>query len=247
MSSCTIVLHKRSIAKFLKLNRATRPSSRIRLERSLDLVLMSATLNADAFPSYFGGCPVVSIPGRTHPVTEYRLEDVLLLTGYDVRSGSDYTLKTSTGNLQFPSKSKLHQLYHPKYPSSVISSQETVDEIVINYELLAALLQHIGSDSEEGAILVFLPGMAEITKATHTKEALIVAESELMPPAPVVVWIVAGCAWSVSERSGWRNLDGRGVSGGSLLMSFIICCFAMMYCELGARPCKNISACSQSV
>ena len=67
-----------------------------------------------------------------------------------------------------PSKSKLRQLYHPKYPSSVISSLETVDETVINYELLAALLEHIGSGSEEGAILIFFPGMAEITKAIET-------------------------------------------------------------------------------
>jgi ATP-dependent RNA helicase DHX36 len=136
--------------------------------KSLKLVLMSATLNADAFSSYFGGCPVVSIPGRTHPVTEYRLEDVLMLTGYDVRPGSDYALKTSSDKSRSPSKSKLRQLYHPKYPSSVINSLETVDESVINYELLAALLEHIGSGSEEGAILVFLPGMAEITKAIET-------------------------------------------------------------------------------
>lgn len=32
--------------------------------KSLKLVLMSATLNSEAFSAYFGGCPVVSIPGR---------------------------------------------------------------------------------------------------------------------------------------------------------------------------------------
>ena len=31
---------------------------------SLKLVLMSATLNAERFSEYFGGCPTVSIPGR---------------------------------------------------------------------------------------------------------------------------------------------------------------------------------------
>ena len=35
--------------------------------KDLKLILMSATLNSDAFAAYFGGCPVVSIPGRTHP------------------------------------------------------------------------------------------------------------------------------------------------------------------------------------
>jgi len=42
--------------------------------KSLKVVLMSATLNADTFSSYFRGCPTVTIPGRTHPVKEHRLE-----------------------------------------------------------------------------------------------------------------------------------------------------------------------------
>lgn len=42
--------------------------------KSLKLVLMSATLNAETFSTYFSGCPTVSIPGRTHPVKEHRLE-----------------------------------------------------------------------------------------------------------------------------------------------------------------------------
>ena len=45
---------------------------------------MSATLNAEAFSSYFNGCKVVSIPGRAHPVQENRLEDILELTGYPI-------------------------------------------------------------------------------------------------------------------------------------------------------------------
>ena len=42
--------------------------------KNLKLVLMSATLNADTFSTYFEGCPTVSIPGRTFPVKENRLE-----------------------------------------------------------------------------------------------------------------------------------------------------------------------------
>lgn len=45
--------------------------------KSLKLVLMSATLNATAFSDYFGGCPMVSIPGQAYPVDEKKLEDVL--------------------------------------------------------------------------------------------------------------------------------------------------------------------------
>jgi ATP-dependent RNA helicase DHX36 len=133
--------------------------------KSLKLVLMSATLNAEAFSSYFGGCPVVSIPGRAHPVTEHRLEDVLQVTGYEVQPGSDYALNSSPNKPAKISKTELRQLYHPKYSKEVIESLAIVDETKINYELLAKLLETITLQNEDGAILVFMPGMGEITKA----------------------------------------------------------------------------------
>jgi len=37
-------------------------------------VLMSATLNAAMFASYFNGCPTAHIPGYTFPVEEYYLD-----------------------------------------------------------------------------------------------------------------------------------------------------------------------------
>ncbi|XP_021898474.1 DExH-box ATP-dependent RNA helicase DExH6-like isoform X2 [Carica papaya] len=38
---------------------------------------MSATLDADRFSRYFGGCPVICVPGFTYPVKTFFLEDVL--------------------------------------------------------------------------------------------------------------------------------------------------------------------------
>ncbi|GAB2223950.1 hypothetical protein Drorol1_Dr00004695 [Drosera rotundifolia] len=43
----------------------------------LRLVLMSATLDAERFSQYFGGCPIIRVPGFTHPVKSFYLEDVL--------------------------------------------------------------------------------------------------------------------------------------------------------------------------
>ncbi|CAN8295276.1 unnamed protein product [Cochlearia groenlandica] len=43
----------------------------------LRLILMSATLDAERFSGYFGGCPVVRVPGFTYPVRTFYLEDVL--------------------------------------------------------------------------------------------------------------------------------------------------------------------------
>lgn len=162
----------------------------LRRRKGLKLILMSATLNSDTFSTYFGGCPTVSIPGRTHPVQENRLEgkkkwyqrcaqkllialkqcltsdlylDILALTGHEIKEGSDYALKKKSNKAAPFSKSDLKRMY-PNYDSKVLSSLAIVDESIINYELIAALLEHIVLNGEEGGILVFMPGMMEITK-----------------------------------------------------------------------------------
>ena len=38
------------------------------------LILMSATIDTSLFSRYFGQCPVIDVPGRTHPVQIYYLE-----------------------------------------------------------------------------------------------------------------------------------------------------------------------------
>lgn len=43
----------------------------------LRLVLMSATLDAERYSQYFGGCPVIRVPGFTYPVKTFYLEEVL--------------------------------------------------------------------------------------------------------------------------------------------------------------------------
>jgi ATP-dependent RNA helicase DHX36 len=127
--------------------------------KSLKLVLMSATLNADRFSSYFGGCPTVSIPGRAQPVKEYRLEDALQLTGHVVTERSECAKKRSPkGDDDRLSKSALKRMYS-KYNQNVIDSLAVADESITNYELVAKLLQYICTNLEEGAILVFLSGM----------------------------------------------------------------------------------------
>lgn len=48
----------------------------------LKVILMSATLDADRFAAYWGNAPTIHIPGRTFPVEDFMLEDVLLKTNY---------------------------------------------------------------------------------------------------------------------------------------------------------------------
>jgi hypothetical protein len=55
----------------------------------LKVVLMSATLDANIYSAYYWGCPVLSCPGRTFPVTVRYLEDCYAETRYALRCWRD--------------------------------------------------------------------------------------------------------------------------------------------------------------
>eukprot|EP00958_Prasinococcus_capsulatus_P013992 scaffold1456_cov392-Prasinococcus_capsulatus_cf.AAC.11 len=55
---------------------------------TLRLILMSATLNQQMYSDYFGGCPVIEVPGFTHPVQSFFLEDVLQSVGYQPQAAA---------------------------------------------------------------------------------------------------------------------------------------------------------------
>lgn len=56
------------------------------LEENPDLrvVLMSATGDKERLAQYFGGCPIIQVPGFMHPVRDRYLEDVLTEMGRPV-------------------------------------------------------------------------------------------------------------------------------------------------------------------
>ncbi|KAL9315983.1 hypothetical protein ACSQ67_016984 [Phaseolus vulgaris] len=58
----------------------------------LRLILMSATIDSVRFSDYFGGCPIISVPGFTYPVKTFYLEDVLSI----VKSKNDNHLDSTT-------------------------------------------------------------------------------------------------------------------------------------------------------
>ncbi|KAI9167299.1 ATP-dependent RNA helicase DHX29 [Paramyrothecium foliicola] len=137
--------------------------------KDLKVVLMSATVDADRFSAYLGGAPVLNVPGRTFPVDVRYLEDAIELTGYTptispadklVDLDDDIVEGEETGPKSEISKSLAH--YSPKTRSTLAK----FDEYQIEFDLIVQLIAHVATDQAlqdySKAILVFLPGIAEI-------------------------------------------------------------------------------------
>ena len=183
----------------------------VKARPDIRVVLMSATLNADLFSSYFGGAPTIHIPGFTHPVTEHYLEDCLDLTGYVIEEDSDYALEGASAGVRgtidldelagraslrggdvtgkggrkavdpiMRAEMKRHEAEqkvrarYAGYSETTIQSLLRVDESVINNELIEQLIVAIADPEnafQEGAVLVFLPGLMEITNLYEILQA----------------------------------------------------------------------------
>lgn len=136
----------------------------------LKVVLMSATVDAERFSNYLGGAPVLNVPGRTFPVEVKYLEDAVELTGYTPPNVSpadkmvdldDEGLESDgDGSSSGTSKSL------PGYSQATKSTLTQLDEYHIEFDLVVQLIAHIAESATlqaySKAILVFLPGIAEI-------------------------------------------------------------------------------------
>ncbi|KFA74491.1 hypothetical protein S40288_08510 [Stachybotrys chartarum IBT 40288] len=137
--------------------------------RDLKVVLMSATVDADRFSAYLGGAPVLNVPGRTFPVQVRYLEDALELTGYQpANSPADKMVDLDDEVGETPEDgpkseiSKSLAQYSPKTRSALAQ----LDEYRIDFDLVVQVIAHVAVDEKlqpfSKAILVFLPGIAEI-------------------------------------------------------------------------------------
>lgn len=68
--SCIIIdeAHERTVASDMLLAMVKHACKR---RPDLKLIIMSATMNAQKFRAYFDGAPILTIPGRTYPVTVF--------------------------------------------------------------------------------------------------------------------------------------------------------------------------------
>ncbi|KAH9751111.1 DExH-box ATP-dependent RNA helicase DExH7 [Citrus sinensis] len=153
----------------------------------LKVILMSATVDSNLFSRYFGDCPVITAEGRTHPVTTYFLEDVYESINYRLASDSAAAIRYEASSKSGPvnnrrgkknlvlsgwgddsllSEEYINPYYDPSdygsYSEQTRQNLKRLNEDVIDYDLLEDLVCHVDETCGEGAILVFLPGVAEI-------------------------------------------------------------------------------------
>ena len=158
----------------------------IKGNKELKVILMSATLDAQAFIDYFGTSNhvgLVNIAGRTFPVHDYYLDDVLHMTNYGANGVSygneddDTLLDVSINDL------------------SIGKKIQTLG-MGINYDLISATVRHIDQQlgSKNGSILIFLPGTMEIDRCLNTLRAIpniygLPLHASLMPSEQKLVFL----------------------------------------------------------
>ncbi|XP_031390935.1 DExH-box ATP-dependent RNA helicase DExH7, chloroplastic [Punica granatum] len=155
--------------------------------QKLKVILMSATVDSNLFSRYFGNCPVITAQGRTHPVQTHFLEDIYEKLNYRLASDSPAAIRYETSSKRGPvdnrrGKKNLvlsgwgddsllsEDCVNPYYESSSYQpySEQTqlnlrrLNEDVIDCDLLEDLVCLIDETCDEGAILIFLPGVYEI-------------------------------------------------------------------------------------
>lgn len=124
----------------------------LKKRKDLKLILMSATLDAGVFEDYFksgGKVGRVEISGRTYPVEDYYLDDVIRMTGFN--SGRPARPTDDDEDLDSDVKSAIQSI-----------------GMRINYDLIAQTVREIDAElthlKQTGGILIFLPGTMEISR-----------------------------------------------------------------------------------
>ncbi|XP_068846548.1 ATP-dependent RNA helicase DHX29 isoform X2 [Capricornis sumatraensis] len=153
----------------------------------LHLILMSATVDSEKFSTYFTHCPILRISGRSYPVEVFHLEDIIEETGFVLEKDSEYCQKfleeeeeitinvtTKAGGIkkyqeyipvQTGTSADLNPFYQ-KYSSRTQHAILYMNPHKINLDLILELLIYLDRSPQfknvEGAVLIFLPGLAHI-------------------------------------------------------------------------------------
>ena len=136
----------------------------------LKVILMSATVDAQKFSTYLVQAPIFEVPGRTFPVETMYLEDAIETAKYTFNESGASTVEVDTDeeeedNASYLSAGAIDSLATYKPQTRMTLSQ--MNEYRIPYDLVVKLLVNLrtGAFAEYSkAILIFLPGLAEIRR-----------------------------------------------------------------------------------
>ncbi|KAG0001580.1 hypothetical protein BGZ79_004460 [Entomortierella chlamydospora] len=165
----------------------------VRKRKDLKLILMSATINSELFSGYFDNCPVIEIPGFTHPVEELFMEQIVARTGHtpDFRGSNVRRTKMTEAMEEEWEKTKA-QYESEGLSEDTISKIKTMEAYAerIDYELIVASVGDIlkrkePAGSVDGAILIFLPGVMEIKKCIDALTAFSKTVSQTLDIIPL--------------------------------------------------------------
>ncbi|KAL6963082.1 RNA helicase [Sarracenia purpurea var. burkii] len=151
----------------------------------LRLILMSATLNADLFSSYFGGAPMIHIPGFTYPVRSYFLENILEITGYRLTSYNQIdnygqekmwkmqkqAIRKRKSQIASAVEDALEAADFREYNPRTRESLSCWNPDSIGFNLIEHVLCHIVKRERPGAILVFMTGWDDINSLKDQLQA----------------------------------------------------------------------------
>ncbi|CAI4047103.1 RNA helicase SKDI_12G4430 [Saccharomyces kudriavzevii IFO 1802] len=155
----TIVLidevHERSIDTDLIV---TLMKNLLRKVHGMKIVLMSATVNVELFKKFFPGLATCHIEGRTFPITDYFLEDILDTLDFKIKREKFLSYDDDAAD----GRTDDDQCLKPRADSKFFTSGQ------INYDLICQVVKHVDKRLEEtnnnGSVIVFLPGVGEINK-----------------------------------------------------------------------------------
>ncbi|CAG9564668.1 unnamed protein product [Danaus chrysippus] len=156
----------------------------LRKRKDLKLILMSATLDAKSLSAYFDNCPLMHIEGLAYPVKDVYLEEILNLTNFTLPTERPKALQAKwmkyrkknvadamEKDIQY--RAEIGNWLESQKKNLSLQTYKTLQDSRIeelSFELLVDLLIYI-CKGEPGAILVFLPGIGDITKLMRMMES----------------------------------------------------------------------------
>lgn len=133
----------------------------------LKIVLMSATVNINLFKNYFPKLGTCHIKGRTFPIKDYYLDDIINELNFTIRKPPNNKTKgyyddIKDEDIDDDSSSSDSYYVQPNADSHYFRSGK------INYDLICQVTEHVDKklqlEGNNGSIIIFLPGIAEIDK-----------------------------------------------------------------------------------